>query len=289
MLRTKSIPMSLWWFRLPINPSLLLCLLWIVAILAVSPVSTVHSAPKRVVSLNLCADELILALAEPDQIASLSWLSQDPEMTWDAAQAAGYPANRGGVEEILQYQPDLVLSGRYTTVLTQNLLRELGVPVLQLDLPQNLTQALQQIARVGEALVQQQRAEQLQQKIQQAAKQINLSGRSVVVYYPNGFTTGADSLVDSVLTAAGLTNVAADSGVGAFSPLTIEQLLLAQPDYLIVPQQYSQLPSLADQLLAHPALHRRFEATQRLTVPTQAWSCGTGHLVQAFALLDRLR
>ena len=35
-------------------------------------------APRRVVSFNVCADQLVLALAEPDQIAALSPNAADP-------------------------------------------------------------------------------------------------------------------------------------------------------------------------------------------------------------------
>ncbi len=247
---------------------------------------TALAAPQRVVSLNLCGDELLLALADPQQIAAVSWLSHDPAMTWDASLAQSYPAVKGDVEEILQLQPDLVLVGRYTTVLTQNMLRELGIPLVLLDLPRSLDDAYAQIDLVGDALGQSAGAQALVRRIKQAADGVRREMGSVVVYYPNGFTTGTGSLIDSVLTRAGLHNLAVVYGAAAFSPLPLEQLVLAAPDYLIVDESGQGLPSLADELLQHPALAAQFP--QRVVVPTQAWSCGTGHLQQAFSILDRL-
>jgi iron complex transport system substrate-binding protein len=47
------------------------------------------------VSLNLCSDELLLLLAAPEQIASLTHLSGKPEESPLWQQAQGYPANDG--------------------------------------------------------------------------------------------------------------------------------------------------------------------------------------------------
>ena len=253
-----------------------------------------HAIPQRVVSLNLCADEMLLALADPAQITSVSWLSHDPTLTWDASIASMYPPNRGGVEELLYFEPDLVVTGRYTTIMTQNMLREMEVPVLQLDLPTSLEDAIEQIALVARALGQEPRGEALIARLQQAAKPTQRTPADAVVYYPNGLATGAGTLVDSVLRHAGFNNLAAQFGVGAFSRFPLEDLLMAEPDFLILPQSNLQRPSLAETLLQHPALLRVFadqtdgSQARRVTIPNQAWSCGTGHLIEAFSMLGQL-
>ena len=45
--------------------------------------------PRRIVSLNMCVDELILRLAEPQNIASVTWLSRDPKNSNVAELGAG--------------------------------------------------------------------------------------------------------------------------------------------------------------------------------------------------------
>src|SRR3712207_9455612 len=49
--------------------------------------------PQKVTSLNLCADQLLLALADRQQIASLSRLARDASISFMAEQAAGLPLN----------------------------------------------------------------------------------------------------------------------------------------------------------------------------------------------------
>ena len=115
--------------------------------------------PRNVVSLNLCTDELLLLLADRDQIAS--WLVKDPTLSWYASSARGYPSNRGLAEEILPLRPDLVLAGEFTTPTTIALLRKLQVPLLQLSMPKSLREVEQHITRVAQALGHSTRGEQV--------------------------------------------------------------------------------------------------------------------------------
>ena len=63
--------------------------------------------PRRIVSLNMCTDELVLRLANPEAIASVTWLSQDPRNANMAEAARRIPANHGLVEQVLAFRPDL--------------------------------------------------------------------------------------------------------------------------------------------------------------------------------------
>ena len=68
--------------------------------------------PKRIVSLNMCLDELTLALADRDAIASVTWLSRD-KLNGNMAKAAELvPVNNGSAEEVLPPIPISSWSGR---------------------------------------------------------------------------------------------------------------------------------------------------------------------------------
>ena len=69
--------------------------------------------PSRVVSLNLCADQLLLQLAEPDQIKSLSPLARDRSLSFLAEAARAFPLNDGKGKSILFSGADLVLTGTF--------------------------------------------------------------------------------------------------------------------------------------------------------------------------------
>ena len=43
--------------------------------------TSTFAGPKRIASLNLCTDELLLSLADPDQIISLTWLAREESLS----------------------------------------------------------------------------------------------------------------------------------------------------------------------------------------------------------------
>src|SRR5262245_36777292 len=85
------------------------------AVLAVSAVvvagSQAHAKPQRIVSINSCVDEMVLRLAERRNVASVTWLSLNPESSNVSDLARGIPINHGLTEEILPMAPDIVIAG----------------------------------------------------------------------------------------------------------------------------------------------------------------------------------
>ena len=51
------------------------------------------TVPRRVVSMNLCTDQLAMLIADPAQITSLSYLSTDPRSSAMHRRARDFPQN----------------------------------------------------------------------------------------------------------------------------------------------------------------------------------------------------
>jgi iron complex transport system substrate-binding protein len=81
---------------------------WIVCALALAFAMPAYAAPRRIVSLDYCADQFVLALADRDQIAALSRGSQRDD-SYYRTRAAGIRQTRGTLEEVLALRPDLVI------------------------------------------------------------------------------------------------------------------------------------------------------------------------------------
>src|SRR5262245_52429362 len=107
--------------------------------------------PQRVVSLNLCVDELVLRLAERKNIASVTWLVRQRSSTV-ADLATGITLNHGLAEEVIPLNPDLVLAGIYTTRTAVALVKRAGIRLIDLDVPESLDAVREQIRQVGEIL-----------------------------------------------------------------------------------------------------------------------------------------
>ena len=88
-----------------------------------------HAAPQKIVSLNLCTDQLLMLLADPNQIVSLSKIVDDQNVSFLAKRSAEFKKNRGDAEEIFVNNPDLVVAGVYTEKASVQILQSLGVRV----------------------------------------------------------------------------------------------------------------------------------------------------------------
>lgn len=104
----------------------------------------------RVVSINLCADQLLLELAAPGQILSLTRLSQDPAASHHVEAAAAFEANAGDAEVVLSLAPDAVIAGDFTNRYTFALLESSGLEVHRLPIANSVRQVLDNLLLVGE-------------------------------------------------------------------------------------------------------------------------------------------
>ncbi|MGH6609321.1 MAG: ABC transporter substrate-binding protein, partial [Burkholderiaceae bacterium] len=219
-----------------------------------------QAAPQRIVSLNLCADELVLRLATPGTVQSVTWLARDPELSNVSDLAQRVPVNQGRAEEIVPLQPDLVITGTYTTRMTAALLKRLDVPVLEIGVANSVDQAIRQIETVAAALGARERGAQLIADIKGriAALPVTpvIADQPVAaIFQPNGFTIGEGSLVNDLMRRAGLRNLAVEQRITHYGLLPLESLLRAQPDFLIVNAADEHAsPAMAHRILQHPAL-----------------------------------
>src|ERR1700754_1565304 len=68
-------------------------------------------ATRRIVSFNLCADQLVVALADSVQIAALSPYAHDRHLSVVAERARQFPTLDWSAESTVALGPDLVLVG----------------------------------------------------------------------------------------------------------------------------------------------------------------------------------
>ena len=102
------------------------------AVVAAPAGSTMARKPMRVMSINQCADQILLAILPPSRIASVTWLSRAPGGSLMAAAAARVAVNHGQAEEVARARPDLIIAGAYTTPATRGLLKRLHYPLIEI-------------------------------------------------------------------------------------------------------------------------------------------------------------
>ena len=224
-----------------------LLLLPILALL-LAAFATPAAPADRVVSLNLCTDQLLVLLA-PEKVAALSPLARDPALSFVATRAASLPIVRSSAEAVLRLHPDLVLAGPYGAQTTLALLQAEGVPIHRIDLPQDFAAIRKQTRQMATLLGVPERGEALLAAMDATLAAVRRPTHSVMAlaWEPRGYTAGPGTLMDAVLRAAGLTNVSDGRQIG------LEALLRHEPDLLVVPRA-PDYPSLATDLLRNPAV-----------------------------------
>ena len=247
--------------------------------------------PPTVASMNLCADQHVLALADPRQILSVSWLAADPHESLFATEARRYTLNYGSAEELLALDPDVVIAGTYTSPFSRALLQRLGKRVIALAPEDSVADIEHNVRLVAAAIGQTERGEELVATLRADLELIAVHRPArelaTVVVRPGGFTVGAGSLADELIALAGLRNVAAEQGLDRWGSLSMETLLRSSPELIVLTGYRSAQPSLANTVLEHPALTRLGVVRPTVTVPAALWSCGLPRSIESAALLQR--
>lgn len=248
----------------------------------VLPTSTAAapSLPRRIVSLNLCADQYLIALADPSQIAALTRFARDPDMSAVAAQASSMPSSRGSAEDVLMLRPDLVIASPFRRKTIADVLGHQHIATLDLPPADSYAAILAQVRQVAAAVGHPDRGERLIRRMDTALARIPPAvgrGRVAAYYQRRGFLTGKGTLIDDLMQRLGLTNLATRLDKPALSQLSLEQMALARPDYLVVESATDRVTDQGTEMLHHPVLAR----IKRLRIP-EAWTvCGGPAYVRA--------
>lgn len=248
------------------------------------------AAPERVVSVNLCTDQLAMLLAEEGQLLSVSHLARDPLMSAMTDEARGYPVNHGRAEEVFLMEPDLVLAEPWAARAGVEALRGLGIEVEIFEPVTQLDQIPARIAQMGQVLGREAEAAQMIDAFEarrEALRSSDVRRPVAALYYANGYTSGSATLAGDLLDAAGFENLAEVLGMSWGGHLALENLVMAAPDVVIVAERYAGA-SRSETVLDHPALMAVRDRAARMTTGPE-WVCGTPATLDALADLVELR
>jgi iron complex transport system substrate-binding protein len=244
--------------------------------------------PRRVASFNVCADQLVIALADPDQIVALSPNARDPAISVVAEKAAGYPLLGRTAESMVPLKPDLVLVGPWDRPLTQRMLHVLGFRIVNVPLINDLTTGIAQIREIAKLLGHPERGEALIAEIEAARRRLAEAPRpkslSALLVGNSGYTVGPDSLAGALLREAGLAPPpGAPAGYGGYVPL--EKLIMLRPDFLVMTSLVETPDGQGALYLTHPALRALYPPEKRIVLPGRFTMCAGQSLVAALDYL----
>jgi iron complex transport system substrate-binding protein len=244
------------------------------------------TAPHRVVSMNVCVDQYLIALADKGQVAALSNYARDGGMSYYAKNAAAWPVTSGSVEEVVLLKPDLIIGGSARRQGPMAELRKRGVPLIAVKPAEDYKTIVKQTRLIAKAVGHPERGEALIAQMDKdlAAIPQPVGPRPVAAYYQRrGYLTGTGTLVDDIMTRAGLTNLAVSQHRKSVTQMGLETIIAAHPDYLITDSAANPHADEGSGLLFHPALMRIIPPNHRLTIPASLTVCGGPFFPQAVA------
>jgi iron complex transport system substrate-binding protein len=265
---------------------------WIVAAAlamhgAFSCVPALAAGLPRIVSMNVCTDQLLVTLADPEQIVGLSRFSRDA--SWAAGDISRYPILSGGAEDVLVLRPDLVVASLFDKRSTRELLKENGLHLAEFAVPQNLDEAKAQIREMGDIVGHPDRAAReiarLDAAIARARQMVADKHYRVLPLSRRGWVSGSDSFASSLMTETGLFNAAGDLGVGMGGFASLEAIVNLKPDFLLVSQAGDYARDDGQAFLLHPALERFYPPAKRIVIPERLTECGGVMLAEALDVL----
>jgi iron complex transport system substrate-binding protein len=256
-----------------------------------APLPAAETTPRRVVSMNVCTDQLAMLIAGEGQLHSVSALARDPNSSAMAREAQAFAINHAQAEEIFLMEPDLILAGTFSSRATVGLLRELGFQVEEFAPARSFEDIRENILRVGELLHRQEKASELIAELDaglSSLKAAKPSGRTVALYDANSYTTGTGTLANEIFHAAGIVNIAEKLGISGTTRLPLELLITAQPDLIATSfRSFGGAPALAQENFVHPAFRALEAEKQSVNVPVPKMICGALFTLEAAFVLQR--
>ncbi|HRP10597.1 MAG TPA: ABC transporter substrate-binding protein [Terricaulis sp.] len=241
-----------------------------------------QAAPLRIVSLDYCADQFVLALADRSQIAALSRGSQRDD-SYFRARAAGIRQTRGTLEEVLALRPDLVVRSWGGPWDAEAVYGRFGVPVLQVggapDFDGARATLLSAAVRLGHPERGAALARDLDQRLARLAALPAPRDPAAMYLSAGGATAGRGTMMDSTISAAGGRNLRTEE---SWAVLPLERLV-ERPPALVALGFFDHGRTRMNAWLPgrHPAVRRALDRARTVTLPPAAISCEAWFAIDA--------
>jgi iron complex transport system substrate-binding protein len=266
----------------PLLAALALCLS------ALTDVSALEK-PKRVASLNLTADEVLVEILPPERLVGVTAFA-DEKGTSNVvgrvpASVTRFP--KADLERLLSLKPDLVVVSEYTDADFQRLLETSGLRVHRMSGLRSLAGFGAAILDLGRAVGEESAARALvaryEARLQDLARRLQGAPRPRVLYWAGGMTAGGDTAIGALIEGAGARNAGAELGLTGIVPVGAERAFVADPDYLLVGEGWES----AQALRAHPLLSklRAVKEGRILQIPTEKLVALSHHAAEACWML----
>jgi iron complex transport system substrate-binding protein len=249
---------------------------------------------QRIVSLNLCTDQILIDLVPADRIRALSHVAADAATSSIAARARRFTRIRGDAEEVLALDPDLIVTTEFSTPTTVSLLERLGRRIVKVPFAQNVDGVRDAVMRIAEAAGVADAGNAIVANLDRRLAALATEPRdgpapTALIYQVNGLASGRGTLEDEALRLAGFRNMAPELNLDPGGRVALEAIVTHPPDLLVLSGPSGEYRTVVADNLAHPALAAVMRGRATLVVPWRHWLCGTPYIADAIEALVAAR
>lgn len=200
--------------------------------------------PKKIVSMSISTDEILLDLVDTDRILALSYLVDDPNISNVKERAMSIKQRVKGrnAEAIMALGADLILAPDFTAKEVIQTLRDLSMKVYVYKTPQNLAEIRQCINLLAQAVGEKKRGDEIiatmdekVKNIQQKISHIKSQDEKRVVFIgADGVYYNPDSSFDDICKFAKVKNALAETTLKKAGYVNQEEIVRLNPDAFIL-------------------------------------------------------
>lgn len=203
-----------------------------------------------------------------------------------------FPTVSGAAEDVIAAEPDLVIAGPHVSIQTIAALRRLGIPLMQVAVPDTVDQSKKQISDIAKRIGQQQSGSALNARIDAAMTAARTDARpvSALIWQGSGLVPGKGTLADELLSRTGYRNLSSSLGLKQWDILSLEALLSEPPTILLAGQANMGAGNAdANRMLTHPVLRKAGARIRVAHYPSSLLHCGGPVIMKSVARLVEVR
>ncbi len=228
------------------------------ALAVVAPGASARGAekPQRVASVNLSADEVLVAILPPAKLVSVTRWADEPgnSNVVGRVPAGVHRFAKADLEQLVALRADLVVVSEYTDADFLALVERTGLRVHRMQGLSTIAGVRAAILDLGRVVGEEAAAQRLVADFDATLADLSarLAGvtRPRVLYWSSGMTAGQDTAIGALIEAAGGVNVGRELGIVGIAPPGGERAFVADPDVVLV----GRWPQAKETLTEHPLL-----------------------------------
>ncbi|MFC2468645.1 MAG: ABC transporter substrate-binding protein [Negativicutes bacterium] len=197
---------------------------------------------RRILAISPALQEIVMALAQPEQIVAVSPSSKNspiPEIAQGARKVKGEVSEHPSTEEIVALRPDIILIPVVFSREQADILTDMKLNVVSLGVPNSYSELKDRILRIAEKLGLSEKGRELTGRMDQKLALIQEKNKAiqtpklVIAYSVNGAFGRKNGSFDNICREAGAINGGGVVNLKRGEHLSKEQVIQLDPDVIL--------------------------------------------------------